>query len=92
MLGSRRRGMAFEAAEDDLPGGTFGDAASALLTVRGLMFANSHPAPRSFLPMRGPQSAVAQRGHAVNWSSLLALLWAESGRVALRCVLPLPLT
>eukprot|EP00884_Botryococcus_braunii_P009114 jgi/Botrbrau1/18203/Bobra.53_1s0062.1 len=77
MLGGGRRGMSQEALEDDMPGRNLTESLAALISMRGLMFANTQPAPRSFTPLQAPQWRLVQRGTTANYESLLRLLWTD---------------
>lgn len=46
--------------DDDSPSATLLDAAAASTAARGVCFANAHPAPRRWLPLKAP-SAFAVR-------------------------------
>lgn len=66
--------------EEDAVGGGAGGAGNSSsgvmqacagsVATRGLLFANCHPAPRRFLPMRAPAMGAAARACAANESSL----------------------
>lgn len=46
------------------------DAAASCLACRGYMWANQHPAPSKFRPLRAPIASVAARGAAQNRAEL----------------------
>ncbi|BDA49102.1 Cell cycle checkpoint protein RAD17 [Coccomyxa sp. Obi] len=64
---------------------TFAEALAGSMLVRGVLYANAHPAPRRWLPLRKSGWAAAARGAAANAAQLQSLVWAGGG-AALHCV------
>ncbi len=58
---------------------TFAEALAGSVLVRGVLYANAHPAPRQWLPLRKSGWAAAQRGAAANAAQLQSLVWAGGG-------------
>lgn len=58
---------------------TFWEGVAASLLVRGVLYANAHPAPRTWLPLRRSAWAAAQHGAAANAAQLQSLVWAGGG-------------
>ena len=52
--------------DEEGPSSTLADAAAASVAARGVCFANQHPAPRRFLPLKAPSMFAAQRATATN--------------------------
>lgn len=61
--------------QDDHPSSSFAEAAAGSLTARGFMWANAHPAPRSWFQMRGPAWKAANRARLSNTDALSRLAW-----------------
>ncbi|KAK9832070.1 hypothetical protein WJX81_003996 [Elliptochloris bilobata] len=73
----RERGPGSTAWDADaFPATSLADAAAGSLAARGLAFSVAHPAPRRWLPLRGPAGGAAQRGAAANAARLAHLAWA----------------
>lgn len=64
-----RAGSEGELFDDDSPSSTLLDAAAASTAARGVCFANAHPAPRRWLPLKAP--AV----FTVGWRFRQLFLW-----------------
>ena len=58
---------------------TFAEALAGSMLVRGVLYANAHPAPRRWLPLRKSGWAAAARGAAANAAQLQSLVWAGGG-------------
>lgn len=74
---------------DDLPAAALADAAAASVAARGVCFANAHPAPHRWLPLKAPALFAAQRAWASNREQLRAAAapaWALHGGAS--CLLP----
>jgi hypothetical protein len=78
LLRARGAGAA-EYDGDAFPAASLADAAAGSLAARGLAFANAHPAPRRWLPLRGPAAGAAWRGAAANAARLRAAAWGRCG-------------
>ena len=55
--------------------------------MRGVLYANAHPAPRRWLPLRRSGWGTAQRGAAANMQQLQSLVWAGGGAALHWCAL-----
>ncbi len=76
LLRARGAGAA-EYDGDAFPAASLADAAAGSLAARGLAFANAHPAPRRWLPLRRPAAGAAWRGAAANAARLRAAAWGR---------------
>lgn len=76
--GTRRRGDAADGSLDD-GGAAVAASAAGSVAARGVCFWNSHPAPRSFHPLKKPELFTVQRLMASNAEQLE--LAASAGRV-----------
>jgi hypothetical protein len=77
LAGHRNSAMASSVAwggGDEGAAFTLADAAAGSTAVRGLLFANAHPAPRRWLPLRSPVSGLVGRAAAANLAELRATL------------------
>ena len=61
------------------------EAAAGSVVARGLCFANTHPAPNRFLPLKKPSVFMVQRAACANQAALLESLWSNTGRLGFRC-------
>ena len=72
--------------DEDSPSATLLDALAASTAARGVCFANAHPAPRRWLPLKAPSVFAAARGAAANqragWPQSCCPLRAPSRRAA----------
>eukprot|EP00891_Asterochloris_glomerata_P009829 jgi/Astpho2/9829/fgenesh1_pg.00149_%23_75_t len=57
------------------------EAAAGSVAARGLCFANAHPAPTRFLPLRKPSVFMVQRAARANQAALQESLWSNTGRL-----------
>lgn len=86
-------GYTWEAWEDQDWGATsIQQATASSVAARGLMYANLHPAPRRWLPLKGPLSLTASKGQKSNMEHLRGLchqplvvhqcplVWSTAGR------------
>ena len=81
LLGRSRGGggLSQQIDVDDWSGGaTLAEAAGAMVAVRGLMFANAHPAAKRWLPLKGPLWFAVVRGVAANLACLEQSAWGGS--------------
>ena len=62
------------------------EAAAGSVAARGLCFANTHPAPTRFLPLKKPGVFMVQRAARANQAALQESLWSNTGRLGFRCV------
>eukprot|EP00887_Chlorella_sp_A99_P000359 scaffold13.g359.t1 len=79
---STRWGSEGQLVEDDLPASTLADAVAASVAARGVCFANRHPAPRRWLPLKAPAQFAAARAATANRAHLrtaVAPAWALHG-------------
>lgn len=68
--------------DEDSPSATLLDALAASTAARGVCFANAHPAPRRWLPLKAPSVFAAARGAAANRAELCqhtSAAWALAG-------------
>ncbi len=68
--------------DEDSPSATLLDALAASTTARGVCFANAHPAPRRWLPLKAPTVFAAAKGAAANRAELCqhtSAAWAKLG-------------
>ena len=61
------------------------EAAAGSVAARGLCFANTHPAPTRFLPLKKSSVFMVQRAARANHAALLESLWSNTGRLGFRC-------
>ena len=61
------------------------EAAAGSVAARGLCFANTHPAPTRFLPLKKPSIFMVQRAARANQAALQESLWSNTGRLGCRC-------
>jgi hypothetical protein len=68
--------------DEDMASSTLLDAAAASTAARGVCFANAHPAPRRWLPLKAPAVFAVHKGLAANRAELsmhTAAAWAVQG-------------
>ncbi|KAL4424733.1 hypothetical protein ABPG77_000076 [Micractinium sp. CCAP 211/92] len=68
--------------DEDSPSATLLDALAASTAARGVCFANAHPAPRRWLPLKAPTVFAAAKGAAANRAELCqrtSAVWALLG-------------
>lgn len=60
-----------EASLENLAAGSsIGEACSGAIAARGLMWGNAHPAPKRWLPLKGPQYSNVNNALQLNLSQL----------------------
>ena len=74
LLGRSNRQASSDVALENLAAGSsVGEACAGSVAARGVMWANAHPAPKRWLPLKGPAWFTVHRALQLNQAELRAL-------------------